>query len=208
MKKQKTQEEKDAYNLYQKNYRKAHITRHEIVKETYDALPSDAVEIPTFPSYYATPDGEIWRIAEPRTNKITTIASRIIKITQRKNSHVPYNQVQPYQQGIKKLVYVHRLVLLAFKGIPEYGKDQCNHINGDTFDNRASNLEWCTRLENQNRRVNPRNKFGHLKQQCLDDFDAGMKIADIIKKYDMRSSHSIYGWLIIRKNNQNNLEKT
>lgn len=199
--KNKTQEQKEAYNQYQRNYRQAHITRPEIVKESYDALPHDAVEIPTFPTYYATPNGEIWRIAEPKVNKITTIPSRIIKLSQLRNAHVPYLQVQPYVNGIKKLVYVHRLVLLAFKGIPQYQHDFCNHINGDTFNNNISNLEWCTRLENMNRKVNPRGKFSHLKQQVLDDYDAGMKVADIIKKYDMRSSHNIYGWLKTRKNN-------
>lgn len=198
--KNKTQEQREAYNQYQKDYRKARVKRQCLVKESYDTLPSGAVEIPLYPSYYATPNGEIWRIAEPRVTKFTTIPSRIIKITQLKNSHVPYLQCQPYVDGVRKLVYVHRLILLAFKGIPQYQHDHCNHIDGNTFNNDISNLEWCTRLENSQRRVNPRGKFSHLKQQVLDDYDAGMKVADIIKKYDMRSSHSIYGWVKYRKN--------
>jgi hypothetical protein len=198
---------REAYNEYQRIYRKARITRPEIVKEVYDALPSDAIEIPLYPTYYATPNGDIWRISQPKTNKFGTIPSRIIKISQLKNSHVPYLQCQPYINGKKQLVYSHKLILLAFKGIPQYGFSFCNHIDGNTFNNNINNLEWVSRQQNNERKVNPRGKFSHLKNSCLADYDAGMKIVDIVKKYDMKSSHHIYGWLKFRKN-KNNLAGT
>lgn len=46
-----------------------------------------------------------------------------------------------------KLHNVHRLVALAFIPNPE-GKTDVNHINCDTSDNRAENLEWVSRNEN------------------------------------------------------------
>jgi hypothetical protein len=49
--------------------------------------------------------------------------------------------------GSMKSLRVHRLVAIAF--IPnKLNKPQVNHINGDKFDNAASNLEWNSASEN------------------------------------------------------------
>lgn len=51
------------------------------------------------------------------------------------------------KDGKRKDVHIHRLVASAFCDNPDR-KEEVNHLNEITTDNRAENLEWCTRLEN------------------------------------------------------------
>ena len=56
---------------------------------------------------------------------------------------------QPEQRSHCALT--HRLVALAFLGEPTPPATEVDHLNGNTSDNRASNMEWVTKAENLRR---------------------------------------------------------
>jgi hypothetical protein len=78
--------------------------------------------------------------------------------------HNGYLSVKIYKNGRQYTMYVHRLVAMAFCDGYFYKAD-VNHIDGDKSNNISSNLEWCTRSENQIHSVNVlHNKLGNRKR--------------------------------------------
>lgn len=60
-----------------------------------------------------------------------------------------YNHIILCKNGNRKNYVIHRLVAMAF--IPNPNNYPCvNHINENSRDNRAENLEWCTQSYNIN----------------------------------------------------------
>ena len=60
-----------------------------------------------------------------------------------------YKQVEFRVNGKRETWRIHNLVALLF--VENSNPDlltQINHIDGDKFNNKANNLEWCTCLEN------------------------------------------------------------
>lgn len=58
-----------------------------------------------------------------------------------------YLSVTLCNDGKMREISIHRLVAEAFCEKHD-GATEVNHINENRYDNRAINLEWCTRLEN------------------------------------------------------------
>lgn len=59
----------------------------------------------------------------------------------------PYIRLQDVRTNKKESWLIHRLVAIHFILNPE-NKPQVNHINSIRDDNRVSNLEWVTNMEN------------------------------------------------------------
>ena len=47
-----------------------------------------------------------------------------------------------------RTTYIHRLVALAFHGIPDSSETDVHHIDGNPRNNRPENLMWCTHQAN------------------------------------------------------------
>ena len=69
-----------------------------------------------------------------------------------------YLQYALYKGKKRKIVLAHRLVAIAFIENPG-NKPEVDHINTNRTDNRAANLRWVTKKENQN---NPLSLKKHL----------------------------------------------
>ena len=106
------------------------------------------------------------------------------------------------EQGVQDKVWVHRLVLLAFVGAPDAGKE-CNHKNGDKTDNRLANLEWVTSSENKahayrtglhkpNGGSGERTPWAKLTdsqaREILTKFAGGERQIDLAREYEVSAS--------------------
>ena len=95
---------------------------------------------------------ETWRDVPGRPGYMVSDQGRAAKIMQTKPGKNGYIQMSvPVEQGKPKRYkdYLHHWVLWAFKGQRPSNADLARHLNDIRTDNRAENLEWGTRSENQ-----------------------------------------------------------
>jgi hypothetical protein len=134
--------------------------------------------IPGFPHYEASSMGRVRMLTHYEKTR-----NRWGEMMRRRNGRIL--QVKP---GINTQYFaccildrprsVHRMVAMAFHGVPADGLE-VNHINGIKTDNRPENLEWVTRLENVRHSIhvlgrkggritirNPKNKAEIIFEGC------------------------------------------
>jgi hypothetical protein len=95
---------------------------------------------------------EIWKAVDEwpyevsNTGKVRNIRTgKEIKSVKHKSG---YLNVQMWNKGKFKSAILHRLVAIAFHGIPQTDKHEVAHSDGDRHNNNASNLRWVTHAEN------------------------------------------------------------
>lgn len=94
---------------------------------------------PEFKDYHFCDDG---RVASYKKGKFRFISGT-------KCGQIGYRAIPV--QGSKK-IYVHRTICELFNGDPKEG-EQCRHLDGNRYNNAASNLKWGTPAENANDKI-------------------------------------------------------
>jgi hypothetical protein len=109
-------------------------------------------QIPEFPSYFVSRDG-----------RVVSLQGNEPLILKQQTRLKGYKCLDLRENGKSMKIDVHRLVLMAFVGMPEKGME-CDHINGIRDDNRLENLRWVTKIENEAnkkrlKKIRIKNKF-------------------------------------------------
>ena len=111
---------------------------------------SDLIEIPDFAGYYASPDGHIYTTLTQgcRDRYDLTKRTETKEVRPRSTNH-GYDRVclRRESTGKREDLYIHRIIAKLF--VPNLkNAEEVNHLDCDTHNNSASNLEWVTREEN------------------------------------------------------------
>lgn len=111
-------------------------------RQTNDQFISDCI---ASGKYQISRDG---LITNSQWNKTGT--PRAVKINRKPSGYLKCVLHHPRSRE-SRVVFVHRVIAIAFHGMPASGDLQVDHINRHRDDNRAENLEWVSPAINQQR---------------------------------------------------------
>lgn len=94
--------------------------------------------------YQVSNTGQIRRIKEYRN----TYIGKILKPSFKKKGRVYYRYVTLSKNNIVKTFAVHRIEVIAFRGLPIGDSCVVRHLDGNSLNNIITNLVWGTRIEN------------------------------------------------------------
>lgn len=114
-------------------------------------LPNGDIEIPLTQGLFS--------IVSIESSQLTEIKWFTIQATKDKSR--PYAARHLDVQGKDTFALLHRQVMELYLNRALHDDEDVDHINGDTLDNRISNLRVCTRSQNLfNSKLNNRNSSG------------------------------------------------
>lgn len=106
-------------------------------------------------------------------------SEKILKQYNNNRGRLGYKMVYFHYLGKKYVKYVHRLVAIHFvENINNY--NIINHIDGNSLNNIATNLEWCTLEQNNNHAV-----INNLRPLGEDIYNSKFSNNDVIKIRDL-----------------------
>ncbi len=109
-------------------------------QSTHD--PEEWRPVVGFEGWYEVSDlGRVRNVAKRKS-------TRVGYVLKPQMDRLGYPRVHLRRQGTNYTRFVHRLVALAFLGLPPNPTDVANHKDTDKSNARPSNLEWITQLEN------------------------------------------------------------
>lgn len=120
--------------------------------------------------YKVTSYGGIWKIDS---------AGNVVKRIKIYRTYSPYVKVHLTKNKETKYLYLHRLVAEAFVSNP-LNKPIVNHLDGEKYNCRYDNLEWCSYYDNHQHAydtgLNPRYKLSaEQKYQICENYFSKQK---------------------------------
>ena len=103
-------------------------------------------DVPTFNGYEVSCQGRVrsWHTLNGR--KEPALDPRVLSMRRKPTGYleVTLNRKNGTARGERVKLCPHHLVLLAFRGKPEFPATRPRHKNGNRGDNRLDNVEWAT----------------------------------------------------------------
>ena len=158
------------------------------------------LEIPDYPGYYVTSNGDIWSTKQKKPRKLKPqkvsqskkkyLQVRLFNKDSRKGKVLINGKTQ--QRG--KLQYIHRLVYQNFVGEITKGKE-IDHKDSNTHNNNVDNLQVITRRENLMKyakklsKENNRRYLRNYRDEVIEDFKNLKAFAKVAKKWNCSEQH-------------------
>lgn len=148
-------------------------------------------------------DGEVWKPILGYDGYYVSNCGRVKHFVKSYNSYhlldIYYNPItdRPYVQIANKNFLLYRLVAHAFVDGYTDERNTVNHIDGDTHNNKAFNLEWVTQSDNNKHsysnlgrskvRTGGKSKYGHFIYRGKYEFKTVTAFAKFIGKSETQA---------------------
>ena len=148
-------------------------------------------------------DGEVWKPVLGYNEYYVSNYGRVKHFVKSYNSYhlldIYYNPTtdRPYVKIADKKFLLYRLVAHAFVEGHTNKSNTVNHIDGDTHNNKADNLEWVTQSDNNKHsysilgrckvRTGRKNKYGHFIYRGKYEFKTVTAFAKFIDKSETQA---------------------